>query len=204
MSGLGWRFDTQPRGNILASVRLSFTAKVQTLLQGIWLQRLLSTSWLTAPLRKGSQDIWHRVSIQYECMSTCHRVVSCVCLDIIFVCVNYVKYDLNRSSSGVQDVLDTVSSTFYPAGGEKGGTLASNQQAANLSDRRRVESSRVHLKLPAVVYCVCVLLCMHEECVVCRYFVPMCWTVCWTATHGKSFCCAPIGQYQPEAPVFRS
>lgn len=105
-------------------------------------------------------------------------MVSCVCLDIIFVCVNYVKYDLNRSSSGVQDVLDTVSSTFYPAGGEKGGTLASNQQAANLSDRRRVESSRVHLKLPAVVYCVCVLLCMHEECVVCRYFVPMCKTVC--------------------------
>lgn len=40
-----------------------------------------------------------------------------------------------------QDVSDTVSSTFCPAGGEKGikppesgGTLASDQQAANLSD----------------------------------------------------------------------
>ena len=108
MSGLGRRFDTQPKGNILASVRLSFTAKVQTLLQGL--------------------------------------------LDIIFVCVNYVKYDRNRSSSGVQDVLDPVSSTLYPAGGEKGGTLASNQQAANLSDRRRDESSGVHLKLTAVVW----------------------------------------------------
>lgn len=80
----------------------------------------------------------------------------------------------------VQDVPDMVPSAFPLSGGEKGvkknpelgGTLASNQQAANLSDWRRDESSRVHLKLPAVVLTVCVLMCMHEEREVCRFLYP--------------------------------
>lgn len=69
---------------------------------------------------------------------SCMCLVICLCGCILDWCEVWAKQELFWH----QDVPDTVSSTFSPAGGEKGakenpelgGTLASNHQAANLSD----------------------------------------------------------------------
>lgn len=167
LSGTAMEVWHSHRDYILASV--SVTAKVKMLLRGLGSQSPLSASSLTRPLRKVQ---WCRLHAEPTCLHL-QWIASCVCVICLCACIlNQCGYGLSRSCSCIKMFLIKFPAFLSPAGGLGGGgvegaktpdfrgTLASNQQATNLSDWRRDESSGVHLELPV---CMCFCVCRTES-----------------------------------------